>query len=147
MGPIGKFRRLAGFERRLVVNAAFLVVVMRIALWMLPFDRVRRAAARLGRPRGAGAPLVRPSAERISWAVAASAGHLPGVRNCLAKALAAQVMLGRFGYPSQLKIGVTKTPSGDFEAHAWLESEGCVLIGESERSRYMELAGPGARSL
>lgn len=66
---------------------------------------------------------------------------MPGGRNCLARALAAELMLGRYGYSSQLKIGVAKTPSGEFEAHAWLESEGRVLIGRFELGRYRELTG------
>jgi hypothetical protein len=64
----------------------------------------------------------------------------------LVKAVAGEVMLGRFGYQSQLKIGAGRGPSGEFVAHAWLESEGKILIGQFDLDRYTELAGPGSES-
>ncbi len=147
MGPIAKFLRLPNSERRLIIDAAFAMALVRLALSTLPFRIVRRAVTKAARPRDPRALPARPSAERISWAVAASGSHLLGRGSCLAKALAAEVMLGRLGYPSQLKLGVAKTASGEFEAHAWLESEGKVLIGQFDFGSYMELVGPGANNL
>ena len=34
---------------------------------------------------------------------------------------------------SQIKIGVGKDINGEFEAHAWLEYAGKVVVGESEK--------------
>ena len=45
------------------------------------------------------------------------------------QALAAHVLLGRRGYPTQLHIGVTRGEKGKFLGHAWLEREGAVIIG------------------
>jgi len=52
---------------------------------------------------------------------------------CLTKALTAQKLLKKYGYISQIKIGVNKDVEGQFEAHAWLEYAGKVVIGESEK--------------
>ncbi len=144
MGLRAKFLQLPGSERRLVIGAALTVGLVRLGLWTLPLATVRRFVGNFG--RWAVLPS-RPAAERISWAVAAAARFVPGASNCLVRALAAEAMLGRFGYQSQLKIGVGKTAAGQFEAHAWLESEGRTLIGQFDLGRYTEMAGPGASRL
>jgi hypothetical protein len=146
MGLRAKFLRLPGSERRLVLSAALTVALVRLELWTLPLATVRRRVGKSGLRRHTALPS-RPAAERISWAVAAAARFVPGASNCLVRALAAEAMLGRFGYHSQLKIGVGKTAAGQFEAHAWLESEGQTLIGQFDLGRYTEMAGPGAGRL
>ena len=60
-----------------------------------------------------------------------SSRYVPG-STCLVQALAGQWMLLREGYPAQLRIGVSKAEG--FEAHAWVELEGKVLIGGPEES-------------
>jgi transglutaminase superfamily protein len=142
MGRISRFLRLSGAERRLVIDAACALWLVRFGLWTLPSRTVRRAVARSTRPRDAARSNPRPSAERVVWAIAVAVSCVPGGRNCLVKALAGEFMLGRFGYPSQLRIGVAKTPRGEFEAHAWLESAGKVLLGQCDLGRYTEMAGP-----
>jgi hypothetical protein len=41
-------------------------------------------------------------------------------------------LLARRGYLADLRIGVIKADSGQLEAHAWVESEGQVIIGGSD---------------
>ncbi|NET54236.1 MAG: lasso peptide biosynthesis B2 protein, partial [Merismopedia sp. SIO2A8] len=53
---------------------------------------------------------------------------LTGVK-CLARALTTQVFMSRQGYSPQLRIGVAKGEGGQLEAHAWVESQGQVVIG------------------
>jgi hypothetical protein len=43
-------------------------------------------------------------------------------------------LLQREGYAPQLRIGVSKAEG--FAAHAWLELEGKVLIGDSDVARF-----------
>jgi transglutaminase superfamily protein len=143
MGRVSKFLRLSGTERRLVIGAACALWLMRLGLWTLPSRTVRRAVARSARPRDTARSSGRPSAERVAWAIAVAVSCVPGARNCLVKALAGEFMLGRFGYPSQLRIGAAKTLRGEFEAHAWLESGGKVLLGQCDLGRYTEMVGPG----
>jgi hypothetical protein len=81
----------------------------------------------------------RPALERVTWAIEAASHYVPGGSNCLVRALASEYVLGRFGYRSELKIGVAKSAAGEFAAHAWLESEGRVVIGEFELDRYAAL--------
>jgi hypothetical protein len=48
---------------------------------------------------------------------------------CLTQALAAQWLCAWFGRATTLRIGVAKGNDKPFRAHAWLESEGRVLVG------------------
>jgi hypothetical protein len=66
------------------------------------------------------------SAEKVAWAVELVSRYVPAT--CLSRALAAQVLLARRGYPVLLHFGAVKEGER-FLAHAWLESEGQVVIG------------------
>jgi Transglutaminase-like superfamily len=141
MVRLRKFLRLSRDERRLVTSAAATLAIVRIALWTIPYASVRRIVSVLARAARRDLRFPKPTAEQISWAVGAASSGIPGGANCLAKALAAEVMLSRFGYDCNLRIGVTKAVSGQLEAHAWLESDGKVLIGQFDLGRYRTLAG------
>jgi hypothetical protein len=42
-----------------------------------------------------------------------------------------QILLAGQNYPSNIKIGISKD-NGEFEAHAWLEVDDKIVLGESE---------------
>ena len=51
---------------------------------------------------------------------------------CLVRAIAGQAFLARYGHQTDLRIGVLKDESEKrLKAHAWLESQGLVLLGGS----------------
>jgi hypothetical protein len=77
------------------------------------------------------------------WAVKAAGRAIPGCTNCLVQAIAAEAILVVAGHPCELRIGVAKGESGEFLAHAWVEHEGKMLIGEFERGRFSLLRPPG----
>ena len=52
---------------------------------------------------------------------------------CLVQAMAGYILFSRYGYNTRIKIGVLNE-EGIFEAHAWLEQEGSVVLGESEKN-------------
>jgi len=137
MGRLASFVALPSAEQRLIVAAAVLLAGIRIGLWVLPFRSVRGAVRRLGnRPRSrsdSGPPV-----ERIVWAVGAADRLVPRT-TCLVRALAAQALLERRGYASQLRFGVAGGAGRAFEAHAWLERDGRVLIGGPVQERYVPM--------
>lgn len=49
---------------------------------------------------------------------------------CLPQALAAESLLTRGGIAADLQIGVMKTPAGKLLAHAWVESDGRIIVGD-----------------
>src|SRR5438309_451978 len=70
--------------------------------------------------------------DRVVWAVVVASRYVP-MSTCLTQALAAQVLLARRGYSAHLHIGVAKEGAeAKLKAHAWVESDGKVLIGSSE---------------
>jgi hypothetical protein len=48
---------------------------------------------------------------------------------CLVQAFTAQILLGRNGHAGEVHIGVALDDKQGFRAHAWVESEGKVLVG------------------
>ena len=115
------------------------MTTIRVALWLLPVPAVRRLAARMARrSRRAVAPLDAPLVESRAEAIRIASRVVPHA-TCLSQALALQVMLGRSGTPSQLRLGVARDGGGAFTAHAWLECGGRVVIGGGDLERYARL--------
>jgi transglutaminase superfamily protein len=130
---IEKFFRLNRDDRFLLIEAAAVLAGIRLALILVPFTRLRRRLADLSsnRPRGHS---VEPA--RAAWAVAVASRHVPGTRHCLTRALAGQLILGRSGVASDLRIGLARNHRGKVHGHAWLESQGKIVIGGSEAAQY-----------
>jgi transglutaminase superfamily protein len=123
-------RSLGPDARRLVVEAAVLLGFVWVGLRILSFAKLRHALDRCATRPGRGS---RSSRSQIGWAVGAAGRRLPG-RTCLMEALVADVMLRRRGYNSELHLGIRKTsdPSQPLDAHAWVESEGGIVVGALE---------------
>jgi hypothetical protein len=140
-----RLARRPASELRLLAAAGALLAGARLALWLLPFSVVQRTAARLERPR-AGPPVdpdatrERDAERRVVWAVEAMSRYVPGSRNCLVRALAGKVLLGRRGAPARLRFGVRRDEEGALRAHAWVEGRDRILIGgERGLPRYVPL--------
>jgi Transglutaminase-like superfamily len=138
-----RFFQLPFSDQRLLMRAALAVVSAKLAIRTLRLPVARTAVARLERRRWSVTPT---PVDRIVWAVEAAGRAIPGMKNCLVQAVAAEAMLARAGHPCELRIGAAKNgPGGGLIAHAWLESEGRVLIGEFELERYTPLVAPHLR--
>ena len=122
--PVRKLLRLSAADRSLLANSVLLVGAARLALWVLPFNIVRRALTRRARRSSAT-----HSTEKIGWAISVAKEFIPR-GNCLPQALAAESLLLRSGHPVELRIGVVKTAEGLLEAHAWVESGGRLVVGD-----------------
>jgi len=122
------YRRLSRTERRLAIKSIVLVASVRLGLWLLPFRTIQRASAYLGRPGGSGSTA---GTREIVWAVRLASRYVPRA-TCLVQALSTQILLGRHGHAGQVHIGVALDAQREFQAHAWVESGGEVLIGGSE---------------
>ena len=48
----------------------------------------------------------------------------------MTRALALMLLLRRRGYPAELRIGVRPSGEDRLDAHAWVEGEGRILIGQ-----------------
>ncbi|NJM75618.1 MAG: lasso peptide biosynthesis B2 protein [Acaryochloridaceae cyanobacterium RU_4_10] len=126
-----KFFRLSGRDRSFLIKTYVLLTLVRLGLWLFPFEKLWKALVRLGRYRNQNAPLrIGPIVHRAIWAVNWSSKLTPGGAKCLARALTVKVLLDRNQCPADFKIGVAKNSAGKFEAHAWIEVEGTVIIGQ-----------------
>jgi hypothetical protein len=130
---LGNLFRLEPTQRALLLRAIPLVCAIRIALWIMPFRRVRHLMrAWESVPLFVPAELPTPC---FVWAVRVASRRIP-MASCLTQSLALQFLLMRAGRSSRLHIGVKKDLQTGFQCHAWVESEGCTLL-----STPLEVAG------
>jgi hypothetical protein len=136
MRHLHKFLKLAAAERRLLIKVALLLGSTKLVLKMLPFHMLRRLAGALSRPTAWLPVTDRVSSEKVAWAVELVGRYVPST--CLTRALSAQILLTRRGYPVLLHLGAIKKGE-HFLAHAWLESEGQVIVGGYTPETYTPL--------
>ncbi len=123
-------------DRRLLVQAAVLLTVVRLLLALLPMPRLQVILARIARMRAM--PTHAP--QRILWAATVASRYVPWANTCLMRALVVHGWFQQCGFPTTLCIGVTKD-QGRLKAHAWIESEGQVVLGgEVALAPYITLA-------
>ncbi len=75
-----------------------------------------------------------PVALQVVRMVSVAAHHGPYRANCLRQALVAWALLQQHGFPTELKVGVKKDLEG-FAAHAWVESNGRIILGGEDSVR------------
>lgn len=120
---------------RLAFRAWRLVAWVRWSLWRAPYARVRADLLRRRVDAGPAQPIVWRGRDltrdprALAWAVAAAARRVPKA-SCLTQSLALETLLAQAGQAGELRIGVARKPDGAFEAHAWVEHDGRVLIGD-----------------
>jgi hypothetical protein len=114
-------------DRGLLVSALCLLSATRLGLLVLPVRMVGSVLSWLvsREPGVTRDPLL---ADRVARAVTRASGVVPGA-TCLTQALAAQVLLERRGFPTRLHIGVVRDGGQAMRGHAWVESEGMIVIG------------------
>lgn len=148
MGRLRKFVSLSAIDRRLLIEAACFLGVIRILLRLLAFPTLWRL---LNSARWSSFGLAasnRSSLDRITWAITVTSPYMLGVRPCLPQALAAQLLLVRRGFPARLHLGVAKGDLGQVRAHAWIETDGKIVTGGSqpELERYKALLALDAQT-
>lgn len=138
MPRVAKFLKLDLADKFFLMRCVLVVAAIRLGLSLFSYNTLRRwlANATERAPAGDNDAV----AGRIAWGVDNAAKLVPGA-TCLTKAFAAQLLLARAGYRSQMRIGVAKDATGQFIAHAWLISDGRVVVGGSSEDlqRYVSL--------
>lgn len=137
---LNRFIHLPAAERRLLLKAGLLLGGIKLGLLVLDFQALERLLGRVPQAPDGLRKVDRASTEKVVWAVELAGRYMPMARTCLTQAMTSQVLLARRGHPTILHIGVVTKGREEFEAHAWLESEGEVVIGGHELERYTPLA-------
>lgn len=124
---IRRFTRVSRRRKLAVIKATGLLLLARGALIVMPFSSVARIAERsLAVPRSESGDR---ELRAMLWAIQRVGNRLFPTNPCLPQAIVAQRELKRAGRPAELRISVRKDRSGRFGAHAWVESEGRILMG------------------
>jgi Transglutaminase-like superfamily len=151
MQRLRKFLNITPSDRHLLLSAVLLLGVVRLGMWLLSFQTLRRLLAILSQANSQTQAVDQSSIDKIVWAVNVASYYMPGHVKCLARALTTKVLLNRYGYLPELRIAVAKGDRGQFEAHAWVENQGQIVIGQlGDLSRYtpmpfFELCREGGR--
>lgn len=149
MESLRRLLRLSLSEHWLLIKMLFLLGAIRLGLTLLPFQTMQCLLARFSEPLAEPISHHAPQAgyvadrESIVWATSVVGKRILGDAPCLTQALAVRLLFRRRGHPAHLHIGVVKDSTGRLRAHAWIESDGEVVIGgpESELERYTPLPG------
>jgi hypothetical protein len=135
---IQSFLQRPAAERRLCLRTWCFLLAVRAALACSSYPRVRAWFERRN-ARERPAASARPSRSLLAWSVRTAGRYVPSSRPCLTQALVLDSYLRRWEYPSRIAIGVARGSRGELEAHAWVESDGVVVLGGEERARFAEL--------
>ncbi len=133
MNNIYNFFKLSNNKKSLFIKSLILMGFIRIFLTILSFSNVKKISKRFSRSNNNQKNNL--TIEDIIWSIRVVSTYVPRA-TCLTQAITAQILLYRYDHPSKLKIGVTK--KDDFEAHAWLEINNEIVLGESEE-KYMPI--------
>ena len=122
-----------------ILKSATLLVLVRLGLLLFSFKSVMNLIAWIKSKRRTVTRTSSIESKRIAWAVAVTSRYIPFTK-CLAQALVTQILFARYGYPSQLRIGVVKDGPERLKAHAWVESQGMIVVGNMhDLSRFKPL--------
>jgi Transglutaminase-like superfamily len=133
MKQILSFLKLNRSDRRTLFQSYLLLTLVRLGLWLLPFERLWKGLVKLGQLQSSSPAFLKTEAQtvrQVIWAVNLSARFTPGGAKCLARALTTKVLLDRRQCPSEFKIGVAKNELGKLDAHAWIEVQNQVVMGQ-----------------
>ena len=141
MKPHSKWYRLPTQDRILILQTIPFLSVIRICLVLLPLDYLLRLLTRIAKTLPAKDHPNCQSQKKTIWVIEAVGKYVLGDGPCLTQALAAQFILARHNQSGELCIGIAKEEQGKLVAHAWIESNGGVVIGGSEAAfkRYIRL--------
>jgi hypothetical protein len=126
MSKFARFFRLPLADKVLVLQALCWISAVHVALRIFRFGPVWRwVSARSPLAAAADSAPV----ERTIWAVETAGNYLLPEKPCLTKALVGQMFLNRMGYETTLRIGVKREADQPLQAHAWLEHDQQIVIG------------------
>ncbi|OKH32524.1 hypothetical protein NIES2101_40615 [Calothrix sp. HK-06] len=129
MKRLRNFLKMSNRARVLLLAALILLTGVRLGLLLLPFRRLIKLVTLISEGLSHEIAINKVSLGQIVWSVNVVTRYTPGGAKCLARALTTQILMSWCGYKPELRIGVARSETGIFEAHAWIEYQGQVIIG------------------
>lgn len=133
-----KFFHLSGLERLVLLQAWLLLLFADLSLRLLPFSTILRYCGPRHAAHDSHATEMPMPVSRIASLVETSGRYCPFGTSCLKEALVLSRLLSSRGIPATLRIGVGRH-ADVFTAHAWLEQEGQVILGDRDLGSYTPL--------
>jgi hypothetical protein len=134
---LSKFSQLDGADKWLLLRATAWLLIARLMLAAMPFNRL---SARLAAESDLVATESDPEfLERVGYAVRVAANHVPWRSDCFPQAIAARMLLKRYGHAAIIHFGVERVGDDGLEGHAWLTSGDTIVIGDTDLDRYTEI--------
>lgn len=132
-------------RRKIAFLEAFLWLgLARGGVLLFPFRSIAPYLGRLNQETPeVGIQSERAVVEQIAWAIATSSRYTPWRSNCLARAIAAKIMLRRRKIASTLYLGLKKN-ADRLEAHAWLRAGEKIVTGGTIKSQFKVISFFGA---
>lgn len=133
-----KFLILTNRERLFLIETFLLLGLVKLGLGLISYQKLLHLLDKMSKLDYKDREI---ELNKIVRAVNISTRYMPGGAKCLARALTTQVIMRQQGYSPQLIIGVTNAEQGQLEAHAWIEYQGLIVVGDLQNlSRYMPLS-------
>ncbi|QDL09337.1 lasso peptide biosynthesis B2 protein [Brasilonema octagenarum UFV-E1] len=143
MKQLRNFLKLSGSDHSLLAITFILLGAIRLGLFFLAFRNLLKLLQKINQQNirfPCSTQKSQISVGKIVWAVNVATRYTPGGAKCLARALTTQFLMNRYHYSSELRIGVAKEQGGQLEAHAWIEYQGWVAIGNlPDLSRFIPM--------
>ena len=128
------FWELPNNEKRLFIEAFFLLGLMRALILMVSFKRLTRdlTHATDHLDQAALTDSQRHTARTIGRIISKAAGNTPWESTCLTQVLTAQRMLSKRNVPGLFFLGAKMVGTGKekLEAHAWTQCDNLIITGE-----------------
>ena len=142
IAALARFFALPAAEQRRTGEAAFFLLVVRIALALLPLPRALRLFGTAQGRTGLGR-IDSDQAALVSRAIARAARHVPFRAVCLQQAFAALLMLRRRRLAASVHFGLLRDGS-ELKAHAWSRCGEIAVTGVAAARGFAPIAVFGA---
>lgn len=133
-----KWVDISGRAKIKFLQAGFTLVLIKTGLAVLPFSTFRKVFHWISKSE-TKKEMDPQEISEVVWAVNTAANIIPLKLLCLPRALSAKYLLRKL--PAlNLEIGIEINADKAFEAHAWIEKEGEIIIGDwSDSVSYQRL--------
>lgn len=128
MRKLRKFFGLSSSDRSLLIKSLATLYIVRIGLLLLSFKTLWNLLSIITFDKDDDQSVNQAFIDKVVWAVTVTSRYVPGA-SCLAQALATYMFLRPRVPETNIQIGVLRSDSGEFKAHAWVECQGVVVIG------------------
>jgi hypothetical protein len=133
-----KLRQLSPQERWFLIQTWCALLGIDLALRCLPFASIASFCRCLRTTGNKGNAPSLPPATRLAWLVTVAGRYCPLGTSCLKEALVLSWLMSRRGMATTLRIGVARRHDS-FDAHAWLEHDGRIILGATDAVAYAPL--------